>query len=139
MTFRNVKILIKAVVNKNKNKYYFNIFLEKGSYKDKWIFVYYKCYIMIELTFLKELMLIKQVQKECDICQYWYFLNYSFKFQTNAYNRCRDLLMMSMNLSGIAISDIKGSDYHCIISFISKNEAINLIQNANLTKNSGTL
>ena len=66
MTFRNVKILIKAVVNKNKNKYYFNIFLEKGSYKDKWIFVYYKCYIMIELTFLKELMLIKQVQKECD-------------------------------------------------------------------------
>ena len=63
---------------------------------------------MIALTFLKELMLIKQVQKECDICQYWYLLNYSFKFQTNAYNRCRDLLMMSMNLSGIAISDIKG-------------------------------
>ena len=87
MTFRNVKILIKAVVNKNKNKYYFNIFLEKGSYKDKWIFVYHKCYIMIALTFLKELMLIKQVQKECDICQYWYLLNYSFKFQTNAYNR----------------------------------------------------
>ena len=108
MTFRNVKILIKAVVNKNKNKYYFNIFLEKGSYKDKWIFVYYKCYIMIELTFLKELILIKQVQKECDVCQYWYLLNYSFKFQTNACNRCRDLLMMSMNLSGIAISDIKG-------------------------------
>ena len=121
MTFRNVKILIKEVVNKNKNKYYFNIFLEKGSYKNKWIFVYYKCYIMIELTFLKELMLIKQVQKECDICQYWYLLNYSFKFQTNAYNRCHDLLMMSINLRGITISDIKGSDYRCIISFISKN------------------
>ena len=21
--------------------------------------------------------------KECDICHYWYFLNYSFKFQAN--------------------------------------------------------
>ena len=33
LTFRNVIILIKLVVNKNKNKYYCNIFLEKGSYK----------------------------------------------------------------------------------------------------------
>ena len=59
-TFHNVIILIKSVVNKNENRYYYNIFLEKGSYKDKWMFVYYKCYIMIELTFLKELILIKQ-------------------------------------------------------------------------------
>ena len=31
----NVTIIIKSVVNKNKNNYYHNIFLEKGSYKDK--------------------------------------------------------------------------------------------------------
>ena len=31
----NVTILIKSVVNKNENKYYYNIFLEKGSYKYK--------------------------------------------------------------------------------------------------------
>ena len=71
------------------------------------MFVYHKCYISIELTFLKELMLIKQ---------------------------CHDLLMISMNLSDIAILNVKGSDYGCIISFISKNEAINLMQNADLTK-----
>ena len=33
-----------------------------------------------------------------------------------------------MNLSDIAISNIKGSDYCCIISGISKTEAINLMQ-----------
>ena len=66
------------------------------------MFVYCKCYISIELTFLKELMLIKQVdQKECDICHYWYFC----------------------------------MDYCCIKSLISKNEAINLRQNADLTEN----
>ena len=31
----HVIILNKTVVNKNENKYYYNIFLEKGSYKDK--------------------------------------------------------------------------------------------------------
>ena len=72
--------------------------------------------------------------KECDICHYWYFLNYSFKFQPNVCNRCHDLLMMSVNLSEDAILNIKGSDYCCIISLISKNEAISLMQNADLIK-----
>ena len=31
LTFHNVIILIKSVVNKNKNEYCYNIFLEKGS------------------------------------------------------------------------------------------------------------
>ena len=35
LTFHNVIILIKSVYNKNKNEYYYNIFSEKGSYKDK--------------------------------------------------------------------------------------------------------
>ena len=47
--------------------------------------------------------------------------------------------MMSMNLIDVATLNIKGSDYHCIISLISKNEAINLMQNADLTKKSRTL
>ena len=77
--------------------------------------------------------------KECDICHYWYFLNYSFKFQPNVCNRCHDLLMMSINLSDIVILNIKGSDYCCAISLIRKNEVTNLLQNADLTKKSGTL
>ena len=77
--------------------------------------------------------------KECDIWHYWYFLNYIFKFQPNVCNRCHDLLMMSMIFSNIANLKIKGSDYRCIISLISKNEAINLMQNADLTEKSGTL
>ena len=77
--------------------------------------------------------------KECNIFHYWYFLDYSFKFQPNVCNRCHDLLMMSMNLSNTAILNIKGSNYRCIISLISKKEAINLMQNADLTEKTGTL
>ena len=42
--------------------------------------------------------------------------------------------MMSINLSDIAILKIKMANYSCIITGISKSEAINLIQNINLTK-----
>ena len=77
--------------------------------------------------------------KGWDVCHYWYFLNYSFKFQPNVCNRCHDLLMMSINFSGIAILKIKESNYHCIISLIRKNEAVNLMQNPDLTEKSRTL
>ena len=62
--------------------------------------------------------------KECNICHYWYFLNKGFKFQQNVCNKSHDLLMMSMNLSDIALLNIKSANYCCIISGISKNEAI---------------
>ena len=63
---------------------------------------------MIELTFLKELILIKQ---ECDICHCWYFSNKGFKFQIYVCNKFHDLLMISMNLSDTAILNITGSDH----------------------------
>ena len=67
--------------------------------------------------------------KDCDICHSWCYLNYSFKFQLNVCNRCHDLLMVSINIGDIAILNIKGSDYDCVTSLISKNEAIKLMQN----------
>ena len=44
---------------------------------------------------------------------------------------------MSVSLSDIAILNIEGSDYRCIISLISKNEAINLLESADLTEKKG--
>ena len=49
------------------------------------------------------------------------------------------VLMVIVNLSNIAILNIKGADYHCITNGISKNEAIHLLQNADLTEKSKTL
>ena len=39
-----------------------------------------------------------------------------------------------MNLRNIPISKIKNTDYCCIITEISKNEAIKLLQNIDLTE-----
>ena len=47
--------------------------------------------------------------------------------------------MMSLNHSDIAILNIKGSNYCCIISRIWKSKVIKLLQNIDLTEKSGML
>ena len=74
---------------------------------------------MIELTFLKKLMLIRKGNQKSAI----FVLGKAFQFQSYACSRCHDLVMVSMDLSDIAILNIKRIDYRCIISKISKSEA----------------
>ena len=50
-----------------------------------------------------------------------------FKFQTYLCNGCHDLIMMSTNLNDVAIINISGDDYRCIISGIDKSKALNLL------------
>ena len=45
--------------------------------------------------------------KEYGVFHYWYFLNYSFKFQPNVCNKCYDLLIMSMNLAILLFQTLK--------------------------------
>ena len=75
--------------------------------------------------FLKELMLIKEVNQESMT---------SVTIQSHVCNRCQDLLIKSMNLSNIAILKIKNVNYQCIITEISKSEAIKLLENIDLTE-----
>ena len=86
---------------------------------------------------LKELMLTRPANQNSvrfvTIVKNW------FKFEPFLCNRCQGLLIMSVNLSDIFVLHIKSTDYHCIISGISKTETINLTQNIDLTEESGTL
>ena len=72
-------------------------------------------------------MLIRQVNQKTDICHYWYILGKGFQFQPDVCNWCHHVLMMSVNHSDIAILNINGADYHCIIRGNSKTEPTNLM------------
>ena len=138
-------MLIRIKIDTTKHCY--NIFLEKGLYKDKFNTRYFLMNVCIlQMLYFDRIEISERMDvnktsalKRCDICHYWYFLNYSFKFQPNVCNRCHDLLMMSINLSDITILNIKVFDYRCIISLISKYEAVKLMQKADLTEKTGTL
>ena len=68
MTSHNVIILVKSVFSRDKNKNcYYNVFLEKLSNeipKKISFCIKYECYIMKEVKFLKEFMLVNQKTSE---------------------------------------------------------------------------
>ena len=101
------------------------------------IMIYIYIYISYDRIDVSEWIGVNKTSgsEECDICNYWYFLNKAFKIQPNVCNRSHDLLMMSMNFSSIFISNIKNADYWCIVNGISNSEAIKLLQNNDLAEN----
>ena len=54
--------------------------------------------------------------KDCDVCDYWCFLNKAFNFQWYVCNGNHDILIMSTNLSNTSILNFSNDDYCCIIS-----------------------
>ena len=73
--------------------------------------------------------------------RYWHFLDKGVTFQPDVCNGCRDVLIMSITLSNIAVLTIYGADYWCcIISGISKREVVNYCKKkADLKKKSGAI
>ena len=57
-----------------------------------------------------------------------------FKFQPDVCTGCHDVLMMPVNLINIAILNNHGVDYCCIINRINIINALNVLQNANLSE-----
>ena len=47
---------------------------------------------------------------------------------------CHDVLEMCINLNDIAILNIWGVDYRCIINGISKSDGVNVLQNTDMTE-----
>ena len=77
---------------------------------------------MIELTFLKVLMLIRQGNQKSVL-----FLDKGFKFYQDVCNRFHAVLIMSTNFSNIAILKIKSADYCFIFSGISEFYVVNVL------------
>ena len=74
---------------------------------------------------MRELILLKVITV---ICHYWFF-NHRFNFRDSVCNFCFDLATLSLNISNIAIIDVRAIDYHCTIQYISKSETNRLLEN----------
>ena len=72
----------------------------------------------------------RSTSKECMLCHYWYFKDVGFKFEPHVCNKCHDVLMTSYESKSIAILNVNGVDYRCILWSISKNEAVNILNNS---------
>ena len=80
LIFHNVIILMKSVVNKNKNKCYCNIVFEKCSYKYKCQKQYFQMNVcVLQMLYYDRIDVSEGIDfnkintsKECNICQHWY-------------------------------------------------------------------
>ena len=71
----------------------------------------------------------RNLSKECDICHYWYFKDIGFKYQP--YLGCHDLMQKAMGFNNIAIVYTKGSAYRIQFWYMSKDDAINIMNGSN--------
>ena len=64
------------------------------------------------------------------LCHYWYFKHVEFKFEPYVYNKCHDVLMAAYELKNIAILNVKKADFRFILWRISRDEAVNRLNNS---------
>ena len=76
------------------------------------------------------------LSKERMLCHYWYFKDVGFKSEPHVCNKCHDVLMTAYELKNIALLNVKGVDFRCILWSISKDEAVNRLNNSALENNS---
>ena len=68
--------------------------------------------------------------KECKLCHYWYFKDVGFRFEQHVCNKCHDVLMTAYELKNIAILNVKGVDFRCILWGVSRDEAVIRLNNS---------
>ena len=77
--------------------------------------------------------------KECKVCHYWYFTDIGFKYEPYLCNGCHGLMQKAINFNDIAIVYVKVSAYRIHFWYMSKNDAISIMNNSNLIDKMGVL
>ena len=69
--------------------------------------------------------------KECDICHYWYFKDIGLKYEPYLCYGCHDLMQKAMSFNDVAV--------RINFWYMSKDDAINIMNGSNLIDKSGVL
>ena len=77
--------------------------------------------------------------KECDFCHYWYFKDLGFKYEPYLCSGCHDLVQKAMSFNDAAIVSVKGNAYIIHFWYMSKDDAINIMNGSNLVDKRGVL
>ena len=79
------------------------------------------------------------LSKECDICHYRYFKDIGFKYESYLWNGCHDLMEKAMSFKNVAVVYVKRNACRIHFSYMSKDDATNIMNGSNLTDERGVL
>ena len=77
--------------------------------------------------------------KERDICHYWHFKDIGFKYEPSICSDFHGLMQKAMSCNDVAIIYVKGSAYRIHFCYMSKDDAISIMNNSNLIDKKGVL
>ena len=82
---------------------------------------------------------LTNLSNECDVCHYWYIKNVGFKYELCLCNGCHNLMQKAMSFNNVAVVYVKGSAYRIHFWYMSKDDAINIMNGSNLADKRGVL
>ena len=81
----------------------------------------------------------KEISRECSLCKFYYFSDKNFKYGPYLCDGCYDMSMKAVSMQNLAIINHNGNHYRVKFVFMSKKDAFNLIKNALIMGEKGTL
>ena len=79
------------------------------------------------------------LSKKCDLFHYWYFKDIGFKCEPYLCNGYHDLMQTFMSFDNVAIAYVKGNIYRIHFWYMSKDDAINIMNGSSLADKRGVL
>ena len=68
-----------------------------------------------------------------------FFLDKNFKYEPYLCNGCHDLMQKAMNFIDVTIVFIKGNNYRIHFCYMSRDDAMSIMNNSNLNEKTGVL
>ena len=81
----------------------------------------------------------EETSRECSLCKFYYFLDKNFKYGPYLCDGCYDMFMETLSIQNLTIINPNGNYYRVIFAFMTKKDASNLIKNAVILGEKGTL
>ena len=81
----------------------------------------------------------EETSRKCSLCKFYYFLDKNFKYGPYLCYGCYDMFMKTVSMQDLTIINHNGNYYRVIFAFMTKKDAYNLIKNAVILGEKGTL
>ena len=81
----------------------------------------------------------KETSRECSLCKFYYFSDKNFSYGPYLCDGCYDTSMKVVSMQNLAIINHNGNYYRVIFTFMTKKDAYNLMKNALIIGEKGTL
>ena len=81
----------------------------------------------------------KETSRNCSLCKFYYFLDKNFKHVPYLCDGFYDMSMKAVSMQNLTIINHNGNYYRVIFAFMTKKDAYDLIKNAIIMGEKGTL